>query len=526
MFHPANNPFSALEQYASTYAKAGQVKLNPIINGWCSWFYTYRDISEDEVVRNAEFVAKHLKRYGMNVVQIDDGFYRMFGDWEGNERFPHGMKWLADRIRSLDLVAGLWLGPYVIDKRTEVAQKHPDYLVHGLDGELHPIGHGGDNYALDITHPGGREWLRNLFDTVANQWGYDFLKIDFVEWSLLAAPRYHDASVSRAQAYRMGFQTMREAIGPKRHLLDCGPAQNTVGILDSVRIELDQAELNWDQYTSHFYANAPAAAKRYYFNGRTWINDDDQLGLAWMTLVQAQAAATIIAMSGGTLISGDRLVDLDPARLEILKKVVPAHGVAARPLDLFQHDFPRVFSLPIQSAAGDSLLVAVFNYDREAAISETLEFASLGLDPAKPYVAFEFWTQELIGELRGRLDLNVNPSSVQLVSVREALPHPQVVGTSRHFTQGPLEIKSQTWAEPELKGVLKAQAGTVNEIFIRMPPGWKYRNGYPGYVIDGPGYTAKTLRNGVLRLLFTFEETGDREFSVKFEKAAPEAQEA
>ena len=155
MFHPANNPFSALEQYASTYAKAGQVKLNPIINGWNSWFYTYRDISEDEVVRNAEFVAKHLKRYGMNVVQIDDGFYRMFGDWEGNERFPHGMKWLADRIRSLDLVAGLWLGPYVIDKRTEVAQKHPEYLVHGLDGELHPIGHGGENYALDITHPGG-----------------------------------------------------------------------------------------------------------------------------------------------------------------------------------------------------------------------------------------------------------------------------------------------------------------------------------------------------------------------------------
>ena len=198
----------------------------------------------------------------------------------------------------------------------------------------------GTNFALDITHPGGKEWLRNLADTVANKWGYDFIKIDFVEWSLLAAPRYHNSAVSRAQAYRMGFQIMRDTIGPHRHLLDCGPSQNTVGLLDSVRIELDLPELTWEQYTGRFYANAPAAAKRYYFHGRTWINDDDQLGLAWLTPSQAEAAATIIAMSGGTVISSDRLVDLDPGRMETLTKILPAYGIAARPIDLFRNQFP------------------------------------------------------------------------------------------------------------------------------------------------------------------------------------------
>ena len=34
----------------------------------------------------AEFVAKELQPYGMEWIQIDDGYYRAFGDWEGNER--------------------------------------------------------------------------------------------------------------------------------------------------------------------------------------------------------------------------------------------------------------------------------------------------------------------------------------------------------------------------------------------------------------------------------------------------------
>jgi hypothetical protein len=86
-------------------------------------------------------------------------------------------------------------------------------------------------------------------------------------------------------------------------------------------------------------------AKRYYFHKRTWINDDDHLGLAYLTLPQAQAAASIIALSGGTMISGDRLIDLDPIRLEILKKVYPSYGEAARPIDLFERDKPEIFAV-------------------------------------------------------------------------------------------------------------------------------------------------------------------------------------
>lgn len=530
MFHANTDPFRALEQYASTYAKALQVKLNPLINGWCSWFYTHTQVSEDEVLKNAEFVASHLKPYGMTVVQIDDGYYRAFGDWEGNQRFPHGMKWIADRIRQLGLTPGLWLAPYVIKKGTEVANKHPEFLVRGLDGDLHAI-RGNDTFALDITHPGARKWLYDLFDTVANKWGYDFVKIDFVEWSLLAAPRYHDRSVSRAQAYRMGMQTIREAVGPHRHILDCGPAQNTVGLIDSERAELDLPELVWRQYTNRQNGTAAATSRRYYFNAKTWITDVDHVGLGWLTPSQAQAAASLVAMSGGTIISGDRLIDLDSQRVETLARILPAYHTAARPLDLFRNDLARIFALPIHRDFGDWLVLAVFNYDGQSPLVETINLGEAGLDNSKTYVAFEFWTQQLLGEFQRTMAVGLNPGSVQLISLRETRPHPQIVGTSRHFTQGGWELKDQRWTEPELHGVLNGEAGTSNEVFIHMPADWTFPGDNTVYQFQFPDYAAKVLNSAsgyggervhaqILRLYFRFEQSGERPFTVKFERTS------
>ena len=172
MFNFAPNPFAALESYAQAIGDAHKVRLNPPINGWCSWFSFFGAINEGEVLRQAEFAARQLKPFGFEYMQVDDGFYRAFGDWEGNDRFPHGMKWLAEKIRSIGLKPGIWLAPYVIAEGTEVHRKHPDWLIHRPDGKLKQIGPGlveGSKeaeqqtpklYALDITNPGAADWLR------------------------------------------------------------------------------------------------------------------------------------------------------------------------------------------------------------------------------------------------------------------------------------------------------------------------------------------------------------------------------
>jgi len=535
IFNIADDPFTALETYAQAMADVHRVRLNPIINGWCSWYYSHEYINEDEVLRNADFAARELKPYGLEYVQIDAGWFRTYGDWEGNQNFPHGMKWLAEQIRQRGLRAGIWLAPYCIAEGTEVFERHQDWLITDSEGKVRQCGGGMSTpqagpygvpslmkkiYGLDITHPEAAAWMRDAFRKVADDWGYDFIKIDFVEWSLLSAERYYDPAVSQAAAYRKGFEIIREAIGHNRHLLDCGPMNNTVGLLDSARIELDLPHLTWEQYTGHFNSNAPAMAKRYYFNGKTWINDADHLGLALLTPSQARAAASIIALSGGTLISGDRLVDLDPARLSILQKVYPAYGVAARPIDLFMADRPEIFELPVKTKFGEWVIVALFNYG-DGFVERSVAFEQLRLPGRQSYLGFEFWTQRLLGEFDHELKVRLEPQSVALVSLHARAETPFVISTDRHFTQGAIELEEVSWHAGSgiLTGTSLGPLGTAQNVSIYVPSGHQWDTARPDYFLEAGGYSIKRVESNLLRVRARFDGSTTSRWQVQFKRA-------
>ncbi len=535
MFGIAPDPYSALESYAQAIADVHHVRLNPIINGWCSWFYSHEYISEDEVLRNAEFAARVLKPYGLEYVQIDAGWFRTYGDWEGNEHFPHGMGWLAARIRERGLRAGLWIAPYCIAEGTDVFERRKDWLLTDRDGRPRQCGGGSTEpqigggygvpslmkkiYGLDVTHPDAASWLGDLCRKVSNQWGYEFIKIDFVEWTLLSADRYHDPAFSKAAAYRKGFEVIRDAVGEKCHLLDCGPMNCTVGLVDSTRIEMDLPRLTWDQYTANYNSSAPAMAKRYYFNRRTWTNDADHLGLARLTLPQSRAAASIIAMSGGTLISGDRLVDLDPDRLEILRKVYPSYGVAARPLDLFEADRPCCFELAIRTAFAQWSVVAVLNYT-DAMVDRTVALSRLRLPAATGGVAFEFWDQRFLGEFEDELKVRVGPQSVALLSVHPRTAVPRAISTDRHFTQGAVELSSVSWddASNTLRGTSLGPRGSAHDVSLYVPHGFRWASSRPEYFEEHGAYSVRPIDSNILRVRARFDGEASTDWEVRFSR--------
>jgi melibiase-like protein len=519
MVNIGSDPYIALEDYAQAMGDLHGARPRSIVNGWCDWFYAFADITEDEVVRIAEFTARVLLPLGLDTIQVDEGFQRWHGDWEGNERFPHGMKWLAERIRGLGLKPGIWLAPYVISEPTEVFRKHPEWLLRKADGSPRRVGpwpaedsewarnESPKRYGLDITHPGAAEWFRGLIETVARRWGYQMIKIDFVEWSLLSADRYHDPGVTRAAAYRKGFEILRQAAGPEVHLLDCGPGPVTVGLLDSMRIELDQPPVLWKQYFLESASSAPAAAKRYYFHKRTWINDDDHVCLGLLATSQAQAAATIVALSGGNLISGDRLTDLDPTRLEILKKVIPSSGEAARPIDLFDTDRHSVFAVRMRRPFGEWTVLGIFNIGESSPMERRLPLRRLGLDPGKTYVAYDFWKEKLHGEVRGELAVKVAPASVTLLSLHEVRGIPQVISTDRHVLQGAVEIEDVSWdaASNVLSGVSLGPEGTAHNVAVYLPEPHPWIQGGPFLFHDFPGYTLKLMDERILRVRVRFD---------------------
>ena len=516
-----SDPYSALEGYAEIMGKLNKARINSIVNGWCNWFFTYEHITEDEVVRNAEFASRVLKPYGMEYMQIDEGYQQWHGEWDGNDRFPHGMKWLADRIHSYGLKPGLWIAPYVISEPTEIFQKHKEWLIKNPDGSLKRVGPWPDEntdwaknenpkrYGLDITHPDAADWVFNLFDKVSKQWGYEMIKIDFVDWSLLSAHHYYDPSVSRAMAYRRGFEIIRKAIGNECHLQDCGPGPISVGLLtacglSSTRTMVIHPEV-WKQYFNST-GSAPAAAKRYYFHKRTWINDADHLCISLLSPSQAQAAATLLSLTGGNIISGDRLLDLDPVKIEILKKTLPSWGEAARPVDLFDTDLHRIFALKVKKPFGEWTVAGFFNSDKSELKGYSMPLNRLWLDNAKTYIVYDFWNNRFAGEINKEMRVSVLPDSVLLLSIHEKPSIPKIISTDRHISQGAVELEDVRWDADKgiLSGISLGAADSAYNVYIYVPDSHSWRQGGTSLYHDFTGYTLKMTDLNILRMHVRF----------------------
>lgn len=523
MINIAADPYSALENYATAVGKLNTARIQSVINGWCSWFYTLSQVSEDEVIRNTEFAAKHLKQFGLEYIQVDEGFQKWHGDWEGNERFPHGMKWLAGQIKNQGFKAGIWISPYVISEPSEVFQKHPEWLLKKKDGSLQRVGNWPENseppadenpkrYCLDITHPEAARWLYSLVNRIADEWGYEMIKIDFVAWSVFAAQHYNDPSVSAAAVYREGMEIMRKAAGDKCHILECGPGAITVGLIDSMRIELDAyygfAEAAWLTYFTHPASSMAAAGKRYYFHKRTWINDADHLCMSLLDNQQSEAAASIIALSGGNMVSGDRLTQLDSYKLDILKKITPSYGEAATPVDLFDTDLHSVFALKIKRSFGQWTVAGFFNASLTEPVEKEFSLKRLWLDPGKTWLVYDFWKQRFLGEITNEIKLVVQPGSARLVTLHEKTGKPQFISTDRHVLQGAVEMNDMNWDEDTktISGISNGPLNTSHNVYVYVPGDHPWTWG--GYVLyrDYDFYSLRLVDKNIIQVHVRFDK--------------------
>jgi len=88
-----------------------------VSSGWCSWYYYYTKVTEQDVLSNLEYFEQH-KDLDISLIQLDDGYQTGIAEWgiyneKFNSKFPHGVKWLAEQIHSSGFKAGLWVAPFL-----------------------------------------------------------------------------------------------------------------------------------------------------------------------------------------------------------------------------------------------------------------------------------------------------------------------------------------------------------------------------------------------------------------------------
>ena len=480
-----NDEVDLLQTYAAeTALRMGARRSQSLAAGWCSWYQYFAQVCEEDVLQNLEYLKDGDRDREIQVVQLDDGYQADFGDWLLlNDKFPHGLAWLVEQIKQAGFIPGLWLAPFAVSPDSTLYHQHPDWVIRREDGEPLQTWAGFDwdrqLYGLDCSNPEARAWLRHVFQTIIHEWGFEYLKLDFLCCGALRGIRF-DLGATSVQAYREGLSLIRDIAGD-RYLLGCGaPLLPAVGLVDGMRVGCDIAPF-WESDEQDEYKAWPAASNairntiaRYWMHNHFWQNDPDCLIVResdnQLTEAEVQTWATLVGLSGGLIVLSDALPDLGEERLQLIDRVLPQYGKSATPRDLFATELPCMLVLEVVQPYETWHVVGLFNWESVDA-QTTFELTDL-MDPGDWHV-YDFWEQTYLGIVREKLTLELQPHGCRLLAVRRLTDHPQLVGSTFHFTQGGVEVLDHRWDGSTLAVELHTLSERRGQLVFAWPQNYR-----------------------------------------------------
>ncbi len=483
-----NNP-DPFAQYAYAVARQMNVhlnKANPF--GWCSWYMYFDKITEADIIENVAQAALLHDEIPIQVIQLDQGFEAKWGDWlERKPGFPHDLGWLARRIKGSGFTPGLWLAPFTAHPKSRLATEHPDWLLRSRQGTPVFVGLISNflSRALDPTHPAVDQYLHDLITKVVHEYGYRYLKLDFLYAAALPG-RYYDPRFTRAQAYRHAISIIRQAAGPDVFLLGCGaPLGPSIGLFDGMRIGPDTAP-SWEPllFGMHWpVRNNPAApglrnslhniVTRAWMHGRWWRNDPDALMVrsehTELTQDEIRLQTTLIGLSGGLLMLSDPIAQLPPERRAMFAVLWPPLIEGMDALDLLSHEHPQHVVTPMVRTWGRWRLVALINWE-DTPQRILFPEALLTLEHARAYHLVDFWERryQRIEQGRALPFITIPPHGVALLSLRPVTTPPQLIATTFHLSMGG-EISTWEAGDTDLRFDINLERLAEGEIWLSLP---------------------------------------------------------
>ncbi|TGM38169.1 alpha-galactosidase [Leptospira biflexa] len=368
LFFKGSPETKLLKYFEELGKKEGPANLpKKVPTGWCSWYYYYTNIDQKTILDNLTKVRE--LNLPFEFFQIDDGYQKEIGDWLiPNEKFPGGMRILADEIKRVGLKPGIWLAPFLVRKKSEFFRKYPEAILKDQNGKpvpalYNPLWGRGYTYALDITHPTALAYIEKVFTTLVKEWGYPYLKLDFLYAGLLPGDVYNKTLSPQAR-YQNALELIRKIVGKNTFLLGCGaPMLPSIGFFDGMRISCDVAPFwNPEKIRILLKDRNALCTKKALINDITrssmhrhlWLNDPDCLLVRKkknkMNEAQTKLMASVMAVSGGMLLVSDDLTKLEMDRLDLLKKAFQLNrecqAYTPIPIGIFENEFPLALYNP------------------------------------------------------------------------------------------------------------------------------------------------------------------------------------
>lgn len=342
-------------------------KLTPMM-GWASWNNFRIEINENLIKREADaMVSSGMKDAGYKYINIDDGY---FGgrDSDGNiishpQRFPHGMKTVADYIHSKGLKAGIYS-----DAGINTCASMWDHDTIGVD--------------MGLYH---HEWQD--INLLLNKWGYDFLKVDWCGGQVLG--------LDEQQRYTLIGNIIRQ-VNPEALYNVCRwefPGKWVVNVADSWRISGD--------ISNHFESILKIIdlnADLWKYAGPGHVNDMDMLQVGrGMTYDEDKAHFSMWCMMASPLLAGNDLTKMSKQTIGILTNkemiAIDQDPLVYQARRLKDDGDLEVWARPLRSTMSGEIAVALLNRSKSRRMI-SFNVDSVGLVASKGFVMHNVWNKQ------------------------------------------------------------------------------------------------------------------------------------
>lgn len=270
--------------------------------GYESWYNHYTNINEALILEDLDALGKtenlinrmFIQRGRPTVFQIDDGWEQAVGQWEvDTRRFPRSLRPLSDAIRARGHISGLWMAPFILTRSSALFTEKADWVLR--DGQGKPVVAGFNDrwdkrdtnfYCLDLSRSEVLEYVDGLVERAIEEWGFRFLKLDFLYAGMLDGRFYGGGAAYEhyQRACEILTKRKRAADGSPVAYLGCGlPFGASYPYFPLSRIGSDTRETwDWPKVKLIRHVGRPSAyvslldtLGRSYLDGTVFLNDPD-----------------------------------------------------------------------------------------------------------------------------------------------------------------------------------------------------------------------------------------------------------
>ncbi len=140
-----------------------------------SWEGVHFDTTEE----NLEPMIKDFATLGGEMFVVDDGWFgpkyprndaqSSLGDWGiAKSKLPNGIRPLIDLTHKNGMKFGIWIEPEMANVKSELYEKHPDWVLRHPDYEP-TYGRGGGQMLLDLTNPKVQDYVFGIVDNLLTE---------------------------------------------------------------------------------------------------------------------------------------------------------------------------------------------------------------------------------------------------------------------------------------------------------------------------------------------------------------------